>query len=80
LRGKLISAAAALALASGPAIAAGQAPPPAVQASADEAPAPAGEKVEGSEIRGGFILPLLTIIAVIIAVLLLTKNDQPQSP
>jgi hypothetical protein len=75
LRGKLISAAAALALAAGPAIAAGQTPPPAVQA-----PAPAAEKVDGNEIRGGFILPLLTIIAVLIAVLLLTKNDQPHSP
>jgi hypothetical protein len=76
LRSKIISAAAALALAAGPAIAAGQTPPPAVQA-----PAPAAEKVDGSEIRGGFILPLLTIIAVIIAVLLLTKNDdKPHSP
>jgi hypothetical protein len=65
-----------LALAAGPAIAAGQTPPPAVQS-----PAPAAEKVDGSEIRGGFILPLLTIIAVIIAVLLLTKNDdKPHSP
>ncbi|MEA3061290.1 MAG: hypothetical protein QOJ94_1071 [Sphingomonadales bacterium] len=76
MRSKLISAAAALALAASPAVAAGQAPPPAVQA-----PAPAPETVQGSEIRGGFILPLLTIIAVIIAVLLLTKNDdKPNSP
>jgi hypothetical protein len=76
LRSKLISAAVALALAAGPAVAATQTPPPAVQA-----PPPAVEKVDGSEIRGGFILPLLTIIAVIIAVLLLTRNDdKPHSP
>jgi hypothetical protein len=76
LRSKLISAAAALALAAGPAAAAARTPPPAIQA-----PVPAAETVEGSEIRGGFILPLLVIIAVIIAVLLLTKNDdKPHSP
>ena len=76
MRRKLISAAAALALTAGPAVAAANTPPPAVQA-----PAPAAETVEGSEIHGGFILPLLTIIAVIIAVLLLTKNnDKPNSP
>jgi hypothetical protein len=75
LRGKIISAAAALALAAGPVAAAAQAPPPAAQA-----PVPGAETVEGSEIHGGFILPLLTIIAVIIAVLLLTKDDKPHSP
>jgi Na+/H+ antiporter NhaC len=76
VRSKLISAAAALALTAGPAAAAANTPPPAVQA-----PAPAAEKVEGSELHSGFILPLLTIIAVIIAVLLLTKNDdKPNSP
>lgn len=76
MRSKLISAAAGLALVAGPAVATANTPPPAVQA-----PAPAPETVQGSEIRGGFILPLLTIIAVIIAVLLLTKNnDKPHSP
>jgi len=76
LRGKLISAVAALSLAAGQAVAAGQTPPPAIQA-----PAPAAEKVDGNEVRGGFILPLLAIIAVIIVVLLFTKNDdKPHSP
>jgi hypothetical protein len=75
VRSKLISAAAGLALAAAPAVATANPPPPV------EAPAPAPETVQGSEMRGGFILPLLTIIAVIIAVLLLTKNDdKPHSP
>jgi sugar phosphate permease len=53
--------------------------PAAAQAQAAEAPAaaiePAAEEVEGSEIRGGFILPTLGIIALIAAIILLTKGD-----
>lgn len=37
---------------------------------------PAGETVEGNEIRGGYLLPLAIIIAIIIGVLLLTKDDE----
>lgn len=38
------------------------------------APAPQSESVEGSEVRGGFLLPLAIIIAIIIGVLLLTRG------
>ena len=37
--------------------------------------APASETVDGERIRGGFLLPLAIIIAIIIGVLLLTGGD-----
>jgi hypothetical protein len=37
--------------------------------------APATEQAEGEELRGGFILPLVGIVAIIIVIILLTKND-----
>lgn len=78
LRSKILSAVAAAALVVSPTIASAQA---AKVAPARMAPAPASEKVDGSEIRGGFLLPLAAIIALIIAILLLTKNDdKPHSP
>jgi hypothetical protein len=78
LRSKIISAVAAAALIVSPTIASAQT---AKVAPAHMAPAPASEKVDGSEIRGGFILPLVAIIALIIAIILLTKNDdKPHSP
>ncbi len=44
--------------------------------------APQSETVEGEQIRGGFLLPLAIIIAIIIGVILLTKDDdeEPISP
>lgn len=42
--------------------------------------APAVETVEGEQIRGGFLLPLAVIIAIIIGVLLLTEGEEPTSP
>ncbi|HYG47292.1 MAG TPA: hypothetical protein VD846_05045 [Allosphingosinicella sp.] len=42
--------------------------------------APAEETVEGEQIRGGYLLPLAIIIAIIIGVLLLTKDEEPISP
>jgi len=44
--------------------------------------APKSETVEGEQIRGGFLLPLAIIIAIIIGVLLLTRNgdEDPVSP
>lgn len=43
--------------------------------------APQSETVEGEQIRGGFLLPLAIIIAIIIGVLLLTRDDEgPVSP
>lgn len=54
--------------------------PVAAQAQSAAAPAPAEiqpaqEHVEGSEINGGFILPTLGLIAIIAAIILLTKGD-----
>lgn len=72
MRGKILSAVAAFALAASPTVAAAQA--------AHVAPAPAAEKVNGSEIRGGFLLPLAIIIAIIIGIILLTNDDKPHSP
>jgi type IV secretory pathway VirB2 component (pilin) len=43
--------------------------------------APESETVEGEQIRGGFLLPLAIIIAIIIGVILLTNDDEdPVSP
>ena len=36
---------------------------------------PAAEEAEGSELNGGFILPTLGLIALIAAIILLTKGD-----
>jgi hypothetical protein len=43
--------------------------------------APQSETVEGEQLRGGFLLPLAIIIAIIIGVILLTNDDEdPVSP
>ena len=42
---------------------------------------PEEESPEGSELRGGYIIPLAIIVAIILGVLLLTKDDEePTSP
>ena len=70
---KLIAAAAAAVMAVSPTVAAAQSAPVEV--------APAAEQAEGEQIRGGFILPLAVIVAIIIGVLLLTKDeDEPVTP
>lgn len=68
----ILAAVAAASMAVAPAIAA----PKAVGAPASSEIAPAGETVEGEQIRGGYILPLAIIIAIIIGVLLLTNDDE----
>lgn len=50
-------------------------PTPAAAAPGAEV-SPQSETVEGEQIRGGFLLPLAIIIAIIIGVLLLTKDDE----
>jgi hypothetical protein len=68
----ILAAMASASLAAAPVVAA---PKPAAEV------APASETVEGEQIRGGFLLPLAIIIAIIIGVLLLTKDDEgPVSP
>jgi hypothetical protein len=48
------------------------------------APAPASEDVEGNELRGGFIIPLAVIIAILLALKLTDTwpfdDDEPRTP
>jgi hypothetical protein len=75
----LLAGLAALSLAATPVAAAPR--PAATHAAASEV-APQAETAEGNAIRGGFILPLAIIIAIIIGVFLLTNKDdqKPMSP
>lgn len=68
----LIAATAAMALATTP-----------VLAQASAAPAPATEQVdEGSEMfgRGGFIIPLIAVVAVVLGILAATSDDDDDLP
>ena len=68
----ILAAVAAVSMAAAPVVAQ---PKPAAEV------APASETVEGEQIRGGFLLPLAIIIAIILGVVLLTKDDEePTSP
>jgi hypothetical protein len=39
----------------------------------------ASENVDGSELRGGFIIPLIAIVAVILGILAATKNKKTRT-
>ena len=69
---KVLTAASAVALMSASTVAAAQSAP--VQ--------PAEESVEGSELRGGFIIPLIAIVAIILGILAALHEDEdpPHSP
>lgn len=69
---KAITAVSAVALLAAPTIAAAQTAP--VE--------PATESVEGSELRGGFIIPLIALVAIILGILAATQDDgdRPTSP
>ncbi|HEX8217007.1 MAG TPA: hypothetical protein VF577_06045 [Allosphingosinicella sp.] len=73
---KVITAASAVALIAAPTIAVAQTAP--VQ--------PASESVEGSELRGGFLIPLIALIAIILGLCAATDicggddEDPPHSP
>jgi hypothetical protein len=67
---KVLTAASAVALMSASTVAAAQSAP--VQ--------PADESVEGSEIRGGFIIPLIALIAIILGILAATHGDDEDPP
>ncbi|MEA3002036.1 MAG: hypothetical protein QOH81_824 [Sphingomonadales bacterium] len=73
----IIAATASVALMVTPTIAAAQQAAPA----ATEV-APAGENVSGSELRGGFIIPLIALVAIILGILAAThkNHDLPHSP
>ena len=70
---KVVTAACAVALMAAPTVAAAQTAAPVE---------PASETVEGSELRGGFIIPLIAIIAIILGILAATSggDDPPSSP
>jgi hypothetical protein len=76
-----IAAATAVAMSASAAVAA---PGQTVQAPAQVAPA--DETVEGSELRGGFIIPLIALIAIILGILAAIgeldgdDNGAPKSP
>ena len=42
----------------------------------------AGSEVQGENLRGGFVIPLVALVAVILGILALTggNNDRPHSP
>ncbi|HYJ81668.1 MAG TPA: hypothetical protein VEW26_02345 [Allosphingosinicella sp.] len=79
----LIAATASVALIATPTMAAAQATSAAVR-SAEVAPA--AETVEGEQLRGGFIIPLIALIAIILGICAGTEvcggddDDLPHSP
>jgi hypothetical protein len=74
----IIAATASVALIAAPTMAAAQ-----TSAAATEV-APSGESVSGSELRGGFIIPLIALIAIILGIIAATRGnndgDLPHSP
>ena len=81
----IIAAAASVALMTTPTLAAAQTSA-AASASAAQEVVPAGEQVEGEQLRGGFIIPLIALIAIILGICAATDvcggddNDPPTSP
>lgn len=73
MRKLLAAAAAAAALSAAPAIASAWQAAPSLAAATEVRPA--GEQVEGSEICGGFILPLIGIVAILVTVWLLARDE-----
>jgi hypothetical protein len=80
----LVAATASIALMTAPTMAAAQTSAQASAAAAQEV-APAGETVEGEQLRGGFIIPLIALIAIILGLCIATDicgddDDLPTSP
>jgi hypothetical protein len=81
----IIAAATSVALMTAPTMAAAQASS-AASAGATREVAPAAETVDGEQLRGGFIIPLIALIAIILGICAATDicggddNDQPTSP
>jgi hypothetical protein len=83
----LIAAAASVALMAAPTMAAAQASASASAAASNAREvAPAGETVDGDQLRGGFIIPLIALIAIILGLCVATdlcggdEDDLPTSP
>ena len=81
----LVAAAASVALMAAPTVAVAQSSAAASAKAAQEI-APAGETVEGEQLRGGFIIPLIALIAIILGLCVATEqcggddDDLPHSP
>jgi len=81
----LIAATASVALMTAPTVAAAQTSAQASAAAAQEV-APAAETVEGEQLRGGWIIPLIALIAIILGICAATDvcggddDDPPHSP
>ena len=82
----LIAAATAVAMTVTPTVAAASTAAAAARAAAEQEVAPAGETVDGSELRGGWIIPLIALIAIILGICAATEicggddDDLPTSP
>jgi glycerol uptake facilitator-like aquaporin len=74
----LIAAAAAAALATTPVVASAQASAQSTAATTELAPA--DESVEGSELRGGFIIPFVVIIVIILGILVFIDDEDNELP
>jgi hypothetical protein len=80
----LIAAAASVALMTAPTVSLAQSSAAASAAAAAEV-APAEETVDGEQLRGGWIIPLIALIAIILGLCVATDicgddNDPPTSP
>jgi hypothetical protein len=42
--------------------------------------APAGESASGSELRGGFIIPLIALVAIILGIIAATRGNNDNLP
>ena len=75
----LIAATASVALMVTPAVAAAQSTAQAARASTEVAPS--DETVtDGSQLRGGFVIPLIALIAIILGILAATHDNDDQLP
>jgi hypothetical protein len=81
----LIAGVTSIALMTAPTVASAQASAAASAAATHEV-APATETVQGDQLRGGFIIPLIALIAIILGLCIATNNcgnddnDLPTSP
>ena len=73
----LIAATTSVALIATPTMAAAQASAAAARASEV---APSTETVDGNQLRGGFIIPLIALIAIILGILAATNDDDDDLP
>ena len=71
----IIAATTSVALMAAPTMAAAQTAAPATTEIA-----PAGENVAGSELRGGFIIPIIALIAIILGIIAATRGNDDNLP